>query len=339
MAQRRVITEGFELYPSNINLGGYGIRSTWLTGSTDWIMLDTGRFGGQCLRFQSGNDHRTMYRPFTPTTAFVVGFAFYRGSTLDVTFLRMRSQNNNDQVTMRVDSSGYIYINRGGTQLWKSSTPLIVVDSWNYLELAAVISDTTGSIRFYMNDVEVEEAALDNVDTKNHATDIDVGQILLEGRQNHRWDDLYVEIDGTTRVGEGRIVALPVTADDTVEFTPSTGSSNYATVDEIPVNPADYNFSAVVGDKDLFAVGDLSFSPQKIYGVQVSYIAQKDEAGLRIIRNRLVSNGVEENGTNFVLALNTFNWKRDFWPLNPDGNIEWVKPAVDGIKIGYEVVA
>lgn len=339
MAQRRAITEGFELYPDNINLGGYGLRSTWLTGNDNWIMLDSGRFGGRALRFQSGNDHRTMYRPFPPTTQFVVGFAFYRGSTLDLTFLRMRSQNNNDQVTMRVDGAGYLYINRGGTMLWKSSEPLIVINSWNYIELACVISDTTGSIRLYMNDYEVAEAAMDNIDTKNHGTDMDVGQILLEGRQNHRWDDLYVEIDGTSRVGEGRIVALAPNSDDTVQFTPSTGASNFATVDEQPVNPDDYNYSATVGAKDLFTMSDLTFSPQNIYGVQVCTIAQKDEAGLRIIRSRLVSGAVEEAGADFVLALETFNWKRDFWPLNPDGDVEWTRAAVDAIKVGYEVVA
>lgn len=337
MAQTRAITEGFDLYPGDINIGGVGLRSTWISPNAEWMGMGVGRYGGQSLNFFSGNDHRQMYRPFPASSQVVVGFAYFRGSTLDTVFMHLRNNGNTDQITLRVDGAGYLYMYRGAALLKQSTVPLIVVNSWNYIELAVTVSETAGNTRLYMNDVIVDDFTFDNIDTQNVAGDSTIAQIMFEGRQSAQWDDVYVEIGGTTRVGEGRIVALPVTSDVQAQFTPSTGASNFAVVDEVPVNATDYNMSAVLGATDIFTVSDMNFTPAQIHGVQVSMIAQKDEAGLRIVNSKLVSNGIEADGTNLVLALNTFNWKRDFYAKNPDGGVNWLKAAVDALQVGYEV--
>jgi hypothetical protein len=335
MAQRRAITDGFDLYAANIDIGGAGLRSTWLSAGPGAIFLTPGRYGGQALAYNPGSALISTWRPFTPSSQFACGFAYKVTNLQGASFCTIDSDSNVPQIDLTTDGSGFLYLRLGGVLLKKSSVPLIAVNAWNYFEIEGIISDA-GSVHVYMNDALLDEFSFDNVDTA-FGNNPNAGRIRFEGFAISMWDDVYVEIDGATRVGEGRIVALAVTTDDSGDFTPLTGASNAAMVDEVPINIDDYNASAVVGAKDLFNVADISFAPYKIYGVQVAMVAQKDESGLRVVNTRLVSNGVEVAGSNLVLALNSFNWKRDFYALNPDGNVAWTKAAVDALKIGYEV--
>ena len=98
------------------------------------------------------------------------------------------------------------------------------------------------------------------------------------------FDDLYVcDSAGSTNngfLGDCRIDTIyPSGAGNYTQFTPSTGS-NYTCVDETAPNTTDYVDGATVGDRDSYALGNLSaLSSQTVYGVQVNAAILKDDAG------------------------------------------------------------
>ena len=89
--------------------------------------------------------------------------------------------------------------------------------------------------------------------------------------------DVYVT-NGRTRLGESGVAVLYPSADTAdADWTPSTGTDHYATVDETTVNgDAGYVASGTVGDLDLYEIGDLPFVPDGIHAVQVTMCARKE---------------------------------------------------------------
>ena len=338
MVQSRAITEGFDLYPATPAQAGYGVFSTWTPSVTSSFLLEAGRFGGQCLT-NTNSSGREITRGVLSTTQIVVGFAYRRSLDLENLVCGLQSSAGNPQFYLSLDSIGRLFVSRtnsAASALAITPERAIHLNTWHYIEWIVELSDTVGSCEVWLDGVEVAVLTLTNIDTKAHA-DSDIGRVRF-GTSAYSVDDMYVEIDGLTRVGEGRITTRAVSADDTVDFVPSTGSSNYATIDEIPPVTTDYNSSTTTGDKDLFAVADLGFVPTVVYGVQVSTLSQKDEAGTRTMQNRIVSGGVEENGQVDALTLNSFTFKRSWHPTDPDGAVAWTGTTVDSVKIGYELV-
>lgn len=332
MAQHRVITEGFDLYTGWAASNGTGAASRWSTSSANPTLI-TGRFGGQAIGGGSGD----ISRPIPSSSMVSMGAAVRVGSGTSVGLIFQMHSTSGEQLSLRKTSTGALTINRGSTVLATSPIDMLPSGQWAYIEFAASISNTTGLARVAINGVQIPELSIDNVDTQNQSTSsVDIIRLQV-GNPSADYDDLYVEIDGTSHIGEGRIWTGTVVSDISSDFTPLTGASNFAMVDEVPVSATDYNYSDILGARDVFHVADLNYSPAEIYGVQVTMNASKDEAGIRAMKSVLISGAAEELGSQFVLALSANNWKDDFWPVNPDTGLAWTISDVNAINIGYEI--
>lgn len=339
MAQARGFTESFDLYPATIGQVGYGLLSTWVNvNRLHETAMVAGRFGGQALR---GASSATGWRSIPPTTQVVAGCAFRftgafnHASQQPITFL---SSNGNEQIRVGVTANGSIRILRGATVLAESEPNIITQNAWAYIEFAVTLSDTTGTTQVWLNDFEVPELTLTGVDTKNHATDTDIGRVqICLADISSLIDDMYCDYDGITRTGEGRIYTRPVSGDDVVEFSRTAGAANFEAIDEVPANGTDYTYSSVLGDRDIFHVSDMEYTPATIFGVQLVMLAQKDDAGARALTPFLSSGGIEVQGAQFPLTLSSWIFSRTWYPTDPDGGGAWTKDAIDALKAGYEV--
>jgi hypothetical protein len=101
-----------------------------------------------------------------------------------------------------------------------------------------VIGDS-GAVRVYVDGAKVLDLA--GVDTQQQANA--QAAIIQLGYSNssatYLFDDLYV-IDKATRLGERKITVLTPTADVAKAFTPSTGTDNFACLDEAVPDTTDY---------------------------------------------------------------------------------------------------
>lgn len=340
MAQYRAITEGFDLYNGVEAGGGLGLESVWTRFGAASPSLQVGRFGGRCVRVASVLGVNAIRRAINPTSLLAIGVAVSLSEQLRVWPIIKLSSTSGEQLRLEQTVTGALSVVRGSTVLATSQINMLPINQWSYIEFCCEISDTTGKVRVYLNGVEVDELRVDDADTAGQSTMIvdfiDLGNTIGTG-YSASFDDLYVECDGMTPVGEGRIWTGRVNADVVAQFTSSTGTDNYEAVDEVPVSATDYNYSDTIGARDIFEVTDLDFAPSEIYGIQITQSATKDEAGVRAAKAVLISDATEVQGSQFVLALSAINWHHDFWKVNPDTGVAWTIGDYNAINIGYEI--
>lgn len=233
-------------------------------------------------------------------------------------------------------ATGAIQVSRGfttSTVVLGTSAPVLSTGTWFHLGVELVRHASAGSINVYVDGVSV--LSLTGINTNADSVDR-IG--FAANFQSLVIDDYYI-CNTNAWLGEARVSPLPPTADTAQkDFTPSTGSSNYACVDEQPPNTTDYVSSTTVGAKDLYDITDLSYTPLNILGVKVSMYASKDEITTRTVRPIIKSGGTSSNGTTQALS-STNKFLSSIWAVDPNTSAAWTKSGVDALQVGMEIVA
>jgi len=221
-----------------------------------------------------------------------------------------------------------------------TSTQTLSTGIWHYLEIEAVIHDTSGTVAVWLDGVQVID--LSGVDTKQQ-TEAGVDRIRFQLNGLNQFttptiDDVYITNSGT-RLGESRVAVLYPNADTAdADWIPSTGTDHYATVDETTVNgDTDYVASGTVGALDLYEVSDLGVTPDTIHAVQETMCARKDDAATREVRSKVKSGAGTANGAPHALTAN-YVYYRDIFEADPNTSTAWTSGGVNAIQIGPEVV-
>lgn len=250
-------------------------------------------------------------------------------------------------ISLSIDSAGAIAAYRGDmiTLLGTSATALFPLNTWTWLQIKVVISDTVGS-------VEVRDAAgvvmlnLTGIDTRNGSTSgvINIVQIggMGTGAMQSRFDDFHIwDSTGSvcnTFTDDTRIDTLYPSADgDVTQFTPSAGS-NFQCVDETSFNTTDYVDSSTAGHQDLYATTNLPHTPVSIFGVVRTVVAQKDDAGARSLKVLTKSGATINAGSAQTLSAGSNLRLADVLETDPDTSAAWTKAGVDAMQIGFENV-
>jgi hypothetical protein len=335
-----VLMEGFDLLTA-----GY-VATKYPLGAQFSATMVAGRFApGQGYRPGPSNQNGQFTCSFASASAFTVGLGLffpiaYCGTGFAA--LRFLTTAGARQCGVGFKDDGSVIIQGGasGTTLLATSAPGVVTDMvWCYLEAEVVISDTVGSIAVYVNGALV--VSVSGVDTKGQtASTVERFQVTASGTgiptsQGFGMDDLYVT-DTAARLGESRIYVLEPNSDDSVQWTPSTGSDNFACVDEAPFNTSDWVASATTGHQDFYGFANLPYVPAAIHAVQTSMFAAKDDAATRTVRANLESGATVANGSDFGLSA-TYLQKTDIYEVDPNTSAAWTASAVDALLAGPEV--
>lgn len=346
MVQTRAFTDGFDLYPATTGQAGFGVFSTWLGNSSTFSLIE-GRFGGQAARI-AGNGVVQRYRTFPDSLYGCCGFAFRQLASGAMGIIMLSSLDGTAQLTLCYTSAGQLAWRRGGDPYNSpvfavTSTQKIFPNVWHYIEVEWRIDDVIGTLKLYLDGVEVPELTYTG-DTRSSGTGIGIGRfgILAQTGVSHDYDDIYVEIGSAAgenvRVGEGRMEVLPVSEDvSNTGFTPSAGTKLYPTLANVPADIASYSGADAQGSVMRLKHKPLASPPEKVYGVQLVNLSQKTEAGTRIIRNKIWSGAAEGNGANQAEQLNTSTFKEDWISKNPDGSVDWTGASVNASEIGVEI--
>lgn len=152
------------------------------------------------------------------------------------------------------------------------------------------------------------------------------------------WDEVGTDFSltslSTTYIPE--IETLSVDGNDTVQFTPLSGS-NFQMVDDPAFQDADttYNFSTTVGHEDLFTVDDMASTPLYVFAVGVKVVWRSHVPSIMTARDSLKSGGTTTYSadrtmtTSYILAAS-------FYGKDPDTSAVWTVSAPDSIKVGYK---
>lgn len=297
-----------------------------------------GRFGkGLCV-----TQNAVVHKATANMQTWFVGLAFKTGTQWPNDYFLALRDSGALQVEVRINTAGQLVAARNGTALATVEAPL-AFSTWYYIELAAYIHDTAGTLTVRVNGASV--ITLSGVDTKNTANAY-ANQLALRSPNNGNAltmiDDLYIcDGAGSTNnslLGDCKVVALlPSGAGASTDWTPSAGA-NYECVDEAtPDDDTTYVSSATAGHKDTYALGDLSGSGT-VYGVQALYRVRKDDAGTRTVKSVLRSGaGTEANGTSNNVG-DTYGYYADVFDAEP-GGAAWTVAKVNDAQAGVVVEA
>lgn len=244
-----------------------------------------------------------------------------------------------------VEINGSLTVRRGtfsGTVLATSD-----VSAWNrsgtpfhYLELKATLHDTTGAYTVRVDGVAIASLTATGVDTKNGGTKAVFDSFCYYGGIDGFFDDIYVaNAAGSVNndfYGDTECIWLPVTGDDATYsgFTPSTGTSHYVLVNEVPPNTTNYVSHATDGTIDLYTLADLTNTSGIIHSATEHINSAKVGTEVKYVRPARRVAGTTYEGTSLLLSTSYTNLM-ETWELNPATSALWLPAAINALEIGY----
>src|SRR5690349_11573736 len=323
-------------------------------GGSVGISTTAGRFGGGCVALNSSaslNGAGAVTIPHTGANAIITGCAFFQGTGGSTPIMTLyNSTASTVEITLWWDAStNQFRLQRGNQSLptsnvLASTTQSFQATLWHHIEMKSVIADSGGTCEVRANGATVINYSGDTRQSSTGTAGVDriyfctYATLTTSGAL----DDMYI-IDSTgpinNFVGDCRINTLAPSSDSAVQFTRSTGASNYLCVDEGRQNSdTDYVESATVGNVDKYGYTDLAAGVTSVYGVQVLTWAKKTDAAIRTMRNKLYSGGTTSDGSTFTLTTGYAPYAT-IASVDPNTSAQWTVSNANAALAGFEVVS
>jgi hypothetical protein len=273
-----------------------------------------------------------------------VGFAFMKEDPFDSRDIIqiMAETAGSQQLTLRFDSQGDLYLDRGATNI-DSAVVGLSSNQWNYIEIAVTFGDgTAGSYDVFVNGSNVMTGT--SVDTRNVTGENSAYLNLIGGSSgNHVFDDIYV-LDGsgsdqTTRIGPCIIETVIPDADGTTnDFTAQGAGANYVEVDDgnSPDDDTTYNSSSTATHKDLYGHAALAGDIDTVYAVMPRSYVRLASGGTRGVQNVARSSATEVNGDEKFIDQ-SYVYVDHIYENDPNGGGAWSESSVNAAEFGLRI--
>ena len=338
-----LMVEGFESFGTTTGVAPQptGALARLYTVVNEHMMdIETGRLAGYSLEIYS-----TYYfctKVLTTNDTLIVGMAVKFPSLLSTLYFFYLYDGTTGGMNLRLNTDGSISVRRGETVLG-TSDPVIVVDTWYYLELKVKCNDTTGTYELRLNENNILSAS--GVNTKAGTHDY-YDTARFRGGASSRfsfYDDIYI-CDSTGSInndflGNCRVVAVAPDGDDTATFdTASGGSSHYLDVDE---NPADddttYVEDGTTGHKDLYDYAAMPSSLGAIKGIEIKTVCRNTDGTQYDLITPIKSGAAETDDSAQTLTSTSYKTKTRVSEIDPNTSAAWTETTVNAAKFGVKV--
>ncbi len=301
--------------------------------------IEDGRISGYSLELDVASGYIGSPALTTDDT-FIIGLAVkFKQFTDTSPFIRLYDEATQG-IGLFVTANGELTIKRTSTVLETTVGLGLSIDTWYYIEMKIVCSDTGHYT------VRVGEAVVldDDGDTKagvhNYHDRFRLNNISSSA-YSPTFDDLYVcDSTGTINndfLGNMKVVSiLPDGVGTNADFTPSAGA-NFTCVDEEIINDdTDYVESGTSGHKDTHSYADLS-SVIGIKGLQINTTCRETDASAFSIITVVRSDGTDYGDTPQVIGTTNYVTKTDIHETDPATTDPWLYTAINAAEFGYEV--
>ncbi len=299
-----------------------------------------------------------IYRPFTAAATIFTGFKLrcleWNSSAADLIdhFIAF-GDTGSVEMSLVLNSDYSLSIYSGGSdELFRSSITSQTYDGQaHYLtpgvdyvvEFGFVIGDD-GSFELIVNGEVWANASADTYNFSADCNRISVGVAagLTGGGAHFEISELYVLDDtGTSAnafLGSWEAQILRPDADSAAsDFAPSTGSDNYAMVDEGQHDQdGTYNSSATTNHIDRFTTGDsIVGDVAKVIAANVVVIARHDGTSTNM-RTKLRHSGSDQNGSSVAANAEDYRPRITLSTVNPSTSAMWTPAEIEAAEFGYE---
>lgn len=324
---------GLVVIRSYDNLGEEEI-SGYNDGHSSWLNIgsSTPRFPGRTYLDSYVSNSYGARALLAETNDVIIGCAFRLGSLDNHPDVRLYVGGGGtiqNRCMGHADGSLNLYV--GGTIVASSAIGLLPLNTWHYLEFRCYSHASSGVMEARLNGKKVVDFSGDT-----YYTDDAFGDAMFKLAGSLA--DLYVmDLNTAGRndfLGPVVVDCLLPDADGTHEdWDPSTGSDNYAMVDEsVPDADTTYVESDVDGAKDSYSMEDLAPTPQ-IYGIAVRALAKRTDAGEAGMSLLVRSGGVDYEGDEEALPED-YAFVKKIWESDPDTSNDWTETTIDNAEFG-----
>lgn len=324
--------------------------------SAHWLLTDPGNFGfitsalegSRTLEFQSdGIDHSTaLYMFAAPVTKVTVGFAFsiQRFGTEEMApFIELVDATGAAQLYLKINDTGKLVILGEGGAVIATST-MNFVGSTIYrccfrVEYTGANLANCGLSVHGFDDPNLTKAG---VDLQDQSAVSMAGIRLVTGESPLSQDQGVIELHdlmvGTGEVvdwGPIEIVDFGPDADIVSDWTPLSGTDNFAMVDEDQGDgDTTYNSTETLNAKDIFGFPDGEV-PETVIAVGLCSWHRKEDSATRRFRHVLRVGGTDYPGPD-IFSAETYGRRIDAWTENPDTAVAWDPSELAALEAGYE---
>lgn len=282
-----------------------------------------------------------------------IAFKMQSLSTSDSFSLFRFRQGGTTQVELTINGPELKLLQGNGTVLGTYGIPGFASANWYYIEMGAVIDNTSGSCEVKLNGTTVMSAS--NVDTQN--TTIQTINEVFIGRARPLTGNYYGLISSSdwyicnsqgsnprtnTFLGEIRVASLiPTQSGDQVDFKPLSSSLNSALMLDdanLPDGDATYVSASAPNSMDLYRMFGYTGSSTNIYGVGVNAYVRKNDAGERNLALAVKSGSTVSYSPSQSITYN-YGWNSYVFDTNPNTSTAWESlQDVLNSQVGFKIV-
>lgn len=302
-----------------------GAAQKW-GSATFSVSATSGRYGNKAI---SGTGTKAV----PAASTYIFGAAYKIGTFNFDTLLAFRASNIN-QIDIRVNHAGILYMTRNGTTIATATNPL-ALNTYYYLELKVFVNSSTGYAILRVNE-NVEINFSGNTQAAGSAI---IDNIRVLSTFGGYLNDIYIcDTTGSYNndfLGDVRIETIYPTADSTpLAWTPSTGSTHYNLVNETSEDgDTTYVTTSGVGIDDVYSFSNLVTTSGTVLGIQQVAYDRKTEAGGVSLQHLLKLSGTVYAGVMFS-EQDTYTYHLGILETNPDTAAEWSLTDINNAEFG-----
>lgn len=330
--------EGFEQFGPSAGSTQDGVEEKYTSSSNvSGATVEAGRIEGLSLRLGSNG----FLKPDGVLSGdeMTFGFGYRRHSgTATIAFFRVYFNSLPTALWDLQQTNGGNLILRHQIAAQATATGGLPNDSdWHYLHFHIKIHPSTGFVKVYVDDVI--QISLTGIDTTGEvpegpATELTRFALASASSCEVEFDDFFCYTGELLQ--DSVINTLFPTADGAnSDFTPDTGSDNYARVDERPMDAdTSYVESSTSGHTDTYSFDTLASTA--INGIQVNAF-MRSTSGSANMRCVARVGGVDYPAGSATSVSTSYRNVRQILDENPDTSLPWQSSELNAGEYGFKV--
>ncbi len=297
---------------------------------------------GNALQIAQNASNGLLWIPGDNQATWIRHFHIKLANTSDQNWYRIMDGTDDQLFLGMVSQKLRLYKGNYGAQSILNTATATTLTSgvWYHFQVKTVIHASTGLFEVKINDaVEVTYSGNTKATANAYANRLkffsDFGGNLLidndviadgQGSINNDYLGVYVpSSEPPTGNGTDR------------DCTPSTGTDDYAVVDENPPNTTDFLSSSVPTNRTSLAFAASPATAASIKGVKTVWYAQKDAVGARTLTPYVKIGSTRYDGPTAYAMTTAWAFHEYIWELNPATSAAWTKAVVDAAEFGFLV--
>lgn len=336
-------TDGFDSYAATADL-----VKKWGMAETPWVWHATnGRTGAGCVQAATTGGARLRTKDYVNTPLngiFAYGF-WLKISAIPVlsSLVQLNDANGSIMGYIKVAATtGFLTLYSMSLSLTATGNINVCDNAWHWVEVYSTIASVTGT---HKCNVDGTSQWNGSYSPSNFSTVLAFVEFLSMPSATITLDDVMMyDSSGSGMIpatvwplGTRQIATLRPTSDSSVQFTRSTGATNFSLIDEVNPDVSDYVESGTSNQQDLYGYGDIGFTPAAVNGVMLNGYVHNPNPGGIAFQQSAKSSATTVQGTSTAAPVNPRIFQEPF-VLDPNGSIAWTGAAVDAATFGIKVV-